>query len=162
MKKIVVLMFIAIFALTGIAAAKGPGHLGREDGLERGVQKGTSGTFWEREKVSEALSLTGEEKAAITELHNDHRSAVQELRNNLKEQHLALREIMESEDFSPSNAREKFKNTEKIRSMIQEERFELRIEQREILGQERFVKMENMEKRAMRKRRGGKRVPSTE
>jgi len=162
MKKIVVLMFIAVFALTGIAAAKGPGHLGREDGLERGVQKGAPGTFWEREKVSEALSLTGEEKAALTELHNDHRSAVQELRNNLKEQHLALREIMESEDFSPSNAREKFKNTEKIRSMIQEERFELRIEQREILGQERFVKMENMEKRAMRKRRGGKRVPSTE
>ncbi len=145
MKKVAILMLITVFALTGVATARGPGGEGQKD---------KPGMFWERERVAEALSLTEEEKAKLTELYSDHRSTVQDMREDLREQRQALREIMESEDFSSSNAKKHFKRAEKGRFRIQEERFELRIEQRQILGQERYVKLRKMEKRAKEKRRG--------
>jgi Spy/CpxP family protein refolding chaperone len=149
MKKVAILTLITVFALTGVAAAKGPGHRSPEDMPGGEGQKGKFGMFWERERVAEALSLTEEEKAKLTELHSDHRSTVEDIR----EQRQTLREIMESEDFSSSDAKKHFKRAEKIRSRIHEERFELRIEQRQILGQERYVKLRKMEKRAKEKRR---------
>jgi len=154
MKKVAILMLITVFALTGIAAARGPGGVG---------QKGKPGTFWERERIAEALSLTEEEKAKLTELHDAHRSAVQDMRGDLREQRQALREIMESEELSTSDAKKHFKSTEKIRSRIHEERFELQIEHRELLGQERYVKLRKMERRAMERRQGRQyQVPSTQ
>jgi len=153
MKKVAILMLITVFTFTGVALAKGPGRRGPADRPGGDGQKGAPGVFWEREKVAEALSLTKEEKAKLTELHDDHRSTLQDMRVDLKEQRQALREIMESEDFSSSDAKKYFKRAEKGRSRIQEERFELQIEQRELLGRDRFVKLRKMERRAMERRR---------
>jgi Spy/CpxP family protein refolding chaperone len=153
MKKVAILTLITVFALTGVAAAKGPGHRSPEDMPREEGQKGKFGMFWEKERVAEALSLTEGEKAKLTELHSDHRSTVKDMREDIREQRQALREVMESEDFSSSDAKKHFKRAEKIRSRIHEERFELRIEQRQILGQERYVKLRKMERRAMEKRR---------
>jgi len=150
MKKVAILMLITVFALTGVAAARGPGPEDRPGGEG---QKGKPGMFWEREKVSEALSLTEEEKAKLTELHDAHWSAVQDMREDLREQRQALREIMESEELSTSDAKKHFKRADKARSSIHEERFDLQIEQRELLGRDRFVKLRKMERRAMEKRR---------
>ena len=150
MKKVAIITLIAVFTLAGVAIAKGPGRQGPADA---DGQKGTRGMFWEKERVTQALSLTEEEKAKLIELHNDHRSDVQDMRGELREQRQALRDAMKSEDFSTSNAREHFEKAERIRSTVQEQRFNLQIEQRQLLGQERFVKLRKMTKRAMEKRR---------
>lgn len=153
MKKVAILMIITVFALTGVASAKGPGHRGPRSRPEGDGQKGSHGMLWEREKVPEALSLTEMEKKKFTDLHNNHRSAIQEMRENLREQRQTLKEIMGREDFSSSDAKKHFKRVAKVRSRIHEERFELQIQQRELLGRERFVKLRKMERRAMEKRR---------
>lgn len=153
MKKVLILMFVTVFALTGVAAAKGPGSRGHADGPGGDGQKGVSGTLWERDRVTQALSLTQEETAKLTELHNDHRSTVQDMSEDLREQRQAMKEIIQSEDFSPSDAKKLFKSTEKVRTRIHEERFELQIQQRQLLGPERYVKLQKMERRAMERRR---------
>ena len=153
MKKVAILMIITVFALTGVATAKGPGRGGHTDGTRGDGQKSVPGTFWERKRVAEALSLTEEEKAKLTELHNAHQSGVQDMREDLREQRQSMKERMESQDFSSSNAKKHFKRAEKVRSRIQEARFDLQIQQRELLGQERFAKLRMMEKRAMERRR---------
>ena len=137
-----------------VATAKGPGRRGPMDGPRMDGQKAAPGMFWEKERVVEALSLTEEEKAKLIELHNVHQSGVQDMREDLREQRQSMKEIMESQDFSSSDARKHFKRTAKVRSSIHEERFELQIAQRELLGQERFVKLRRMERQAMERRRG--------
>jgi len=134
--------------------AKGGGHRGPGSGPGGDGRKDAPGMFWERGRVAEALSLTETEKTKLTELYNDHRSAVGDLKKDLREQRQALEDIIRSEDFSTSEAKQHFESAEKIRSRLHEERFELQIEQREILGQERFVKLLEMKRRAVEKRRG--------
>jgi len=154
MKKVLILMFVTVFALTGVAAAKGPGSRGHADGPGGDGQKGVRGTFWERDRVTQALSLTQEETAKLTELQNDHRNTVQVMSEDLREQRQAMKEIIQSEDFSPSDAKKLFKSTEKARARIHEKRFELQIQQRQLLGPERYVKLRKMERRAMERNRG--------
>jgi Spy/CpxP family protein refolding chaperone len=154
MKKVAIFMLIAVFTLTGMAAAKGSGRRGPEGGPGGDGQKGAPGMFWEKERVAQALSLTEAEKAILTEIHIAHRETVQSMREELRKEREAFREILESEELSSSAARKHFKEAEKVRSRIHEKRFELQIEKRQLLGQERFVKLREMERRAKEKRRG--------
>ena len=154
MKKVAILMIITVFALTGVATAKGPGRGGHADGPRGDGQKSVPGTFWERERVAEALSLTQEEQSRLAEMHRTNRETVQGLRDEIREERQALRGIFQSEGFSSSDAKKRFEETEKTRTRLNKERFELQIEQRELLGVERFVKLRKIEKRGMERRRG--------
>jgi Spy/CpxP family protein refolding chaperone len=153
MKNIAIVTLIALFALTGVAAAIGPGQKGPGNGPAGDSKNAASGAFWEKEKVVQALSLTEDESAKLAGMSSEHRNTIGRLRGELKEQQEALRAIMDSEHFSATDARKHFKNAEKVRSRIQEERFELNISQRQLLGQERYAKLRKMERRAMEKRR---------
>jgi len=150
MKKVAIMMIVALFAVTGVAMAKGPGGGGPDGAVGRGggnSARVADGTFWERDRIVEALDLTEEEQAELLELHEAHRAEVQELRDELQEARDGLREIMESEEFSPSKARKAFQKTEKIQAQLREQRFETELKQRDILGSERYAKLQKMEKR---------------
>ena len=150
MKKVAIMMIVALFAITGVAAAKGPGGGGPDGATGRGGGNGVraaDGSFWERDRVVETLSLTEGEQAALQELHQAHRAEVQELRDELKEAREELRETMTGEEFSASKARKQFRKAEKIQAKMQEKRFEMELSQREILGHERYAKLQKMEKR---------------
>lgn len=152
MKKLVLLMFITVFALTGVAAAKGPTHRGPGTSIEGNNPKGSPDIFWKRERVAQALSLTEEEKEKLSVLHQNNRETVQVLRNEMREERQALRKVMVSDDFSAASAKKHFKRAEEVRSEISGQRFEFQLQQRELLGQERYIKLQKMEKRAMEKR----------
>jgi len=154
MRKVLLLAIIVAFAFTGIASARGPGA-GNSADLDQRFDE--SGKFWQREKVSQELSLSEEEKENLTELYNSHREKVQGLREDLGKEMEALREIMDSTEVSSSDARKYFANAEKIRSVIQAERFELRLAQRQLLGKERFAKLRKMEKHMKQRRKREKR-----
>jgi Spy/CpxP family protein refolding chaperone len=154
MKKVAILMIITVFALTGVATAKGPGRGGPADGPRRDGQKEAPGMFWEKERVVEALSLTEDEQSKLAEMHSANRETVQGLREEMRVERQALREIFQSEGFSSSDAKNHFQEAEKTRSRLNNERFELQIQQRQLLGQERFAKLRKMEKRGMERRRG--------
>ena len=154
MKKVAILMIITVFALTGVATAKGPGRRGPADGPRMDGQKAAPGMFWEKERVVEALSLTQEEQSKLVEMHRTNRETVQGLRDEIREERQALRGIFQSEEFSSSDAKKHFKEAEKTRSRLNKERFDFQIQQRELLGQERFAKLRKMEKRGMERRRG--------
>ena len=156
MKKVAILMIITVFALTGVATAQGPGRGGPADGPRGDGQKEAPGMFWEKERVAEALSLTEDEQSKLAEMHRTNRETVQGLRDEIREERQALRGIFQSEEFSSSDAKKHFKEAEKVRSRLNNERFDLQIQQRELLGQERFAKLLKMEKRGMERRRGNR------
>ena len=156
MKKVALLMIITVFALTGVATAKGPGRGGPADGPRGDGQKEAPGMFWEKERVVEALSLTEDEQSKLAEMHRTNRENVQGLRDEIREERQALRGIFQSEEFSSPDAKKHFKEAEKSRSRLNNERFDLQIQQRELLGQERFAKLRKMEKRGMERRRGNR------
>lgn len=154
MKKVIAIMLIVVFAFAGAAVAKGPGHSDHADKARNADRRTDPGKFWEREMVAQALSLNEREKVQLATLHADHRGRVMELREELKARQEKLRETLESEEFSPTEARKQYKSTEELRLKIQEDRFELQIAQRELLGPERFIKLRRMERHAMENRRG--------
>lgn len=158
MKKVAFMMIVALFAVTGVAMAKGPGGGGPDTAVGRGGGGGeraraADGTFWERDRIVEALELTEEEQASLMELHETHRAEVQELRDDLQDARDGLQEIMMSEEFSQSKARKAFKDTEKIQTQLREQRFEMELKQRDILGSERYAKLQKVEQRIRKQRR---------
>jgi len=76
MKKLVVLTSIALFALTGTAAAQQPARVNSS-------VDGKSG-FWEWERVVEELTLTEEETGNLTELGKAHLEKNRQLRGEIK------------------------------------------------------------------------------
>ncbi len=152
MKKVVMFILITVFALTGVASAAGPAPRGPEIGPEYRGPQGSQGKFWERERIARALSLTEEEKEKLIELRKEHLETVQTMRGELREQRQALRKIIQSEDLSAPEAKMRFLKAEEVRSRIHEQRFEMLLQEREILGPERFAKLMKMERRDMGKR----------
>ena len=61
---------------------------------------------------------------------------------------------MESEDSSASSARDQFEKAEKLRVELAMEKFAFQISQREILGQERYVRLKGMTRHAFERRLG--------
>lgn len=153
MKKVVMLILITVFALTGVAAATGLAPKGPGIGPVYRGHESSQNKFWERERVARALSLTEEEKEKLIELQKERRNAVQTMRKELTEQRQALREVILREDLSASEAKKRFLKAEEVRSRIHEQRFEMLLQEREILGSERFAKLLKMERRDMGKRR---------
>lgn len=148
MKKFAFITLVLLIALSGIAAADP-----YEPGLYRIHRQEPSGApFWENERVASALSMTAEEIARLAELSTGHRAMISDLREKLMAERQSLREIMESEDYSASSARKQFNRAEELQSELARERFNLTLDQRDILGQERYLKLQEMNRRAFEKR----------
>lgn len=144
MKKLAMMTFIALFALTGVAAARGPAA-----GFRSGDQKGPEVGFWEREQVSDALSLTEEEIGKLNELGTAHRETIRDLREQMRAERENLRDIMVSEEYSASAAKDHFDKAEALRAEMEQEKFAFQLEVRELLGQERYMKLKDMKQRGM-------------
>ena len=143
MKKFALVTFIALFALSGVALAKGQG-----DGNQGKVK------FWERERIVEALSLTEEEISQLSERSTAHREKVQELREQMRAERNVLREVMGSSEFSESLAQKHFENAENLRTEMSRERFQMKLAHRELLGQERYQELREMVQTVRAKRQG--------
>ena len=153
MKKVVMLILIAVFALTGVAAATGPAPERPGIGPAYRGPEGSHNEFWERKRVARALSITEEEKEKLGELQKEHLGTVQAMRKELREQRQALRKVLQNEDLSVSEAKKRFLTAEEVRSRIHEQRFELLLQKRKLLGPQRFAKLLEMERRDMGKKR---------
>jgi Spy/CpxP family protein refolding chaperone len=79
---------------------------------------------------------------------------MQDLREQLRTAHQALREYMESEDYSASKVRDQFEKSEKFRAEMAQEKFSFKLQQREVLGQERFLTLKEIGRRVAERRQG--------
>jgi len=108
--------------------------------------KGASAYCWEGKRIVQAIFLTDEEKETLSETRDKNLSEIQDLKKILKKQRLALEKILDRNDLSVSEAQRKFKKTEETLAKIHKKRFELQLQERKLLGPERFARLQEMEK----------------
>lgn len=154
MKRPAVIAIISVLALAGLALARGQGQSGSGNGMQVNQMKGTSPYSRGGEPVAQALQLKEEEKEKLAEAQDKHLSEMQDLRKVLKEQRQALMEIMTRKNLSVTEAREQFNKVEDTLARMNEKRFELQLQERELLGAERFGKLLEMEKQDLEQGRG--------
>lgn len=146
MRKPAVVLIIAIFAFAGLVSASDSGQSVPGNGLQKNGIESTSAYCWEGKQVTQALFLTDEEKMKLTEIRDKYLSEIEDLGRVLKEQRQTLDGIMGNADFSARDAREQSRKIINTLSMIQQKRFELQLQEREILGPERLAKLLAMDK----------------
>ena len=139
MKKVTVWTVVLVVALAGVAMAKGPGG-GGWSYSGKGLND-HRGMWWDRDQVTEDIGLTPKEIDKLDDLHRGHQHSMIDLREDAGDLRRDLAEYLESDSFSVSGAREKYKALDKIRSEMSEAMFNYRIKQREILGTDRFGKL---------------------
>jgi len=139
MKKVTVWTVVLVVALAGVAMAKGPGGGGW--GYSGKGLNDHRGMWWDRDQVTEDIGLTPKEIDKLDDLHRGHQHSMIDLREDAGDLRRDLAEYLESDSFSVSGAREKYKALDKIRSEMSEAMFNYRIKQREILGTDRFGKL---------------------
>ncbi len=153
MKKVTVWTVVLVVALSGVAMAMGPGGGGW--GYSGRGMSDHRGMWWDRDQVTEELGLTPKEIDKLDDLHRGHQHSMIDLREDAWNLRRDLAEYLESDSFSVSGAREKYKAMDKIRSEMSEAMFNYRIKQREILGTERFGKLRDRVREHRQERRGG-------
>jgi Spy/CpxP family protein refolding chaperone len=149
MKKKILVLLIAFITIPGIAVSQQTAKPGSDNGKARGP---AHMAYWENDRVVENLPLTEQEVKKLAELDAAHRQVIQDLKYKIEGEREALRNIMGSEDYKATAARDHFKRMEELRTRLETERFDFRLEQRELLGKERYVKLMTMKRRAGEKR----------
>ena len=135
MKKVTVWTVVLVLALSGAAMAMGFGNNGAAFGMRA---QGQHHQWWDNDKVVKDLSLSSKDVARLDDLFMDHQHRMIDFREDVRKARKDLTEYIESDSFSISGAKDRYKALDKIRSEMGEAMFTYRVMQRELLGTERF------------------------
>ena len=133
MKKMALMTFVLVFALSGISMARGLGH-GKEDMMPRGK-------WWKSPEMAERLHLTPDEKVKLDTLYLTHRRQMIDLRGQVAKERLDLEQLFDAKNFDSAACMENFKKLEKAHVNLATERFKFLVQVREVLGLERFQEL---------------------
>ncbi len=133
MKKILSLVIISIFIMSGTGFSKMRGG-GGKDGF-----KMPHGKWWRLPAVQEKLKVTSDEQKKLDTLYTKSRRTMIDLKASVEKAKLDLEEIMDSETFDKKACLKKFQSLQAAKSKLSTERFSFIIEVRELFGQERYL-----------------------
>lgn len=148
MKKIITLTIAAIFLLTGTGFSKMKGG-GGQDGF-----KMPHGKWWRLPDVQKSLNVTPDEQKKLDEFYTNSRKKMIDLKAAVEKEKLDLEVIMDSEKFNKAACLKQYQSLSDAKSRLGTERFSFITEVREMLGQERYLKIST--KRKAMKRGCGK------
>ena len=138
MKKAILMATVLILTFTGAGFA-GQGGFGPD--MKRGGMLMPPGPWWESEKLSESLAITGEEKEKLENLFYEHRKGMIDLRGEVQKARLELKQLMRSDTFTSEAGNAGFKRLQDARNMLAAERFNYAVAVRELLGTDRYRKL---------------------
>lgn len=150
MKKIILMMVVFFFVLSGMCLARAP-RAGKDRMALPPVK------WWNMPEVAEKLSLTKEEKEKLDTLYYDQRSRMIDLRSQAAKNRLDLEKLFNTEPFDSQAVLGSFKKSQEARNTIGLERFKFLIKVREMLGNDRFQTLKGEFKQIRDKRKIGKR-----
>ncbi len=140
MKKVTVWTVILVLALSGAAMAMGHGY--RSGAMGIGGQ-GKHHQWWENDEVTKDLSLSPREVNELDGLYRAHQHRMIDLREDTRKARRDLSDFIESDGFSASGAKDRYRALDKIRSEMGEAMFNYRVKQRVILGNDRYGQLKD-------------------
>ena len=154
MKKTILMASVLILTLASIGYA---GSRGFGPGMKRGGMLIPPGKWWELPKLSESLTLTQEEKEKLENLHFEHRRQMIDLRSEVQKAQLELEQLMRSDAFNTEAGIQGFKRLQDARSTLTGERFKYVLVVRDMLGTDRYRKLNAEVRKFWMKARGDRR-----
>ncbi len=156
MKKILSLVIISIFIMSGTGFAK-MGHGGGKDGF-----KMPHGKWWRLPAIQKELKVTPDEQKKLDTLYTDSRRKMIDLKGSVEKAKLDLEEIMDNETFDKAACLKKFQSLQDAKAKLSTERFSFIIEIRELFGQERYLTLASKRQEIKRRcaRKGNKNCPA--
>ncbi len=135
MKKILTLVIIAIFMLTGTGYSKTRGSGGQNN------FKMPHGKWWRLPAIQKSLNVTPDEQKQLDQLYKDSRKKMIDLKATVEKEKLDLEVIMDSEVFNKATCLKQFQALADAKTKLSSERFSFITEIRALFGQERYLKL---------------------
>ena len=113
------------------------------------------GKWWQSKRVAESLEITDAEKRQLDEIYTASRRELITLKSNVERERFELDNLLDRGDSKKETVQDQYIRLEKARSKLSEERFNLLLDVRQIVGIERYQQLKvmyrmNREKRTKR------------
>jgi len=157
MKKVSLLALLLMFALSGIAMAKGPCFGGGGSGPGKVIMGIPGGKWWKKPQVADRAALTQEEKEKLDTMYLQHRRQMIDLHSQVEKERLELEQLLDSSALNAASCMGRFKKLQEAHTNLTTERFRFLVQVRELLGPERFQQLKAEVRHHRMKRKHGRR-----
>lgn len=113
------------------------------------------GKWWTIDKIAEPMALTKEMRDKLDALYLETRSRLIDLKSSVEREQLNLDRLMLQEPLSETEVMAQFKKLDAARGALNAERFHHVVQERVLLGRDRFEKLEKLFREMRPKRPGG-------
>ncbi len=110
------------------------------------------GRWWEDQRVVSRIGLTAEQQDRIREVVYQHARRMIDLKADVDKTGLDLLGTVDQPDFDPAPVRAAYARFQTARQKLENERFEMLLEVRQILTYEQWQKIEEIKRRLMQNR----------
>jgi len=110
------------------------------------------GTWWENPRMVEHIGLSDEQQAEIREIVFAHARRMIDLKADVDKAGLDLASTVDQQDFDPAPVRAAYAVFQTARHKLENERFEMLLEVRQLLTYEQWRKIEEAKKRIQHNR----------
>ena len=117
------------------------------------------GKWWEDERIVNRMGLTDEQREQIRDIVFEHARLMIDLKADFDKAGLDLAASVDQEDFDPMPVRAAHAVFQTARQKLENERFEMLIEVRQVLTYEQWQKMEEIKQRMKQNRPQQQRRP---
>ncbi len=144
MKKGILLIFISVFLVSGIAMAKGP----QEDELDLPENK-----WWQNPRVVKGLKLTEQDQSKLNDLFVNSQRQMFDLKTNVQKEKFEIEQLLELKKVDQAACMARFKKLTAAQNALRTQRFQFLLEVRKLLGLDRYQKLKTQfQQRRMRQR----------
>jgi Spy/CpxP family protein refolding chaperone len=110
------------------------------------------GKWWENERLSQRIGLTAEQIEEIEKLVYEHAYRMIDLNADVKRSELDLANLVGQPEFDTDKVRAAFGSFQQARQVLEKERFEMLLAVREVLTDQQWVMIQEMQKEMRRRR----------
>jgi Spy/CpxP family protein refolding chaperone len=104
-------------------------------------QEMMGGKWWQSKRIAEELEITKEEKRQLDEIYTASRRELITLKSNVERERFELDNLLDHESAKKKDIKNQFNKLENARSTLSEERFNLLLGVRDIVGIERYQQL---------------------
>ena len=117
------------------------------------------GRWWEDQRVVDHVGITEEQQAQIREVVYERARHMIDLKATVEKAGLDLRASVDQQEFDPAPVRDAFARFQTARHKLENERFEMLLEVRQLLSYEQWQKIEEIKRRMKQNRPQQQRRP---
>ncbi len=142
MKKRILLIFIGVFLVSGMAMAK----VSQDDELDLPENK-----WWQNQRVVKVLKLTEQEQSKLNDLFVNSQRQMFDLKTNVQKEKFEIEQLLEQKKVDDAACMARFKKLTAAQNALRTQRFQFLLEVRKILGLERYQQLKTkFQQRRMR------------